>query len=74
MNERAIDHQVLQYLHGLAKPEQLGVLNYLKSLVAKQSPPNEGLLKLAGSIPISDLEQMEQAIEQDCEQIDQDEW
>ena len=73
MNERAIEQQVLQYLHVLAKSEQLKALNYLKSLAVKQKSPNERLLKLAGSIAPEELDQMEQAIAQGCEQIDQDE-
>ena len=74
MSEKALDQEVLQYFHNLSKPQQLGVLNYLKSLVGKQKMKNEGLLKLAGSIPAEDLKQMEQAIEESCEQIDKDEW
>lgn len=74
MKERAIDQQVLQYLHALAEPEQRRVLKYLKSLVAKPPVQNEGLLQLAGSIPEDDLTCIEQTIAQDCEQIDHDEW
>ncbi len=73
MKQGTLDQQVLRYFHELAKAEQLDVLNYLKTLVAKQNGRNEALLQLAGSIPKDDLQRMERAIE-DCERIDKNEW
>lgn len=73
MEQKTLDRQVLRYFHELAKAEQLDALNYLKTLVAKRTDRNQALLELAGSIPEDDLQRMEQAIDQDCERID-DEW
>ncbi len=73
MKQGILDQQVLRYFHELAKAEQLDALNFLKTLVAKRNDKNKALLQLAGSIPIDDLQRMEQAIK-DCERIDKDEW
>lgn len=74
MSDKTIDTQLLGYFHSLAKPQQLDVLNYLKSLVKEDRPSNKGLLKLAGSISAKDLREMEEAVKEGCEQIDEDEW
>lgn len=74
MTDRTIDTQLLKYFHSLAKPQQLDVLNYLKSLLKKDSLSNKELLALAGSISSQDLKLMDEAIKGDCEQIDKDEW
>ena len=74
MSERTIDTELLGYFHSLPKPQQLDVLNYLKSLIKKGSRPQKGLLKLAGSISPKDLKLMRAAINEGCEQIDEDEW
>jgi hypothetical protein len=36
--------------------------------------PGKKLLRFAGSIPKKDLQLMSEAIKQDCEQVDTDEW
>ena len=74
MAEKTIDTELLNYFHALAKPQQLNVLNYLKSLLHKEESPNKGLLALAGSISSKDLKLMEEAIKEGCEQIDENEW
>ena len=71
---KTIDIELLTYFHALAKPQQLDVLNYLKSLLENEKTSNKELLKLAGSIPSKDLRLMEEAIKEGCEQIDEDEW
>ncbi len=74
MTEKTIDTELLSYFHALAKPQQLDVLNYLKSLLKRDESSNQGLLALAGSISSQDLKLMEEAIKEGCEQIDEDEW
>lgn len=74
MSYKSLDTQLLSYFHSLTKPQQLEVLNYLKSLLKKDSSSNKGLLKLAGSISSQDLKLMNEAIKEGCEQIDKDEW
>jgi len=73
MTQSTIDTQLLADFHSLDKPQQLDLLNYLKSLLEKDDITNKGLLKLAGSISSQDLKLMENAIE-DCQQIDADGW
>ncbi|WP_256678104.1 MULTISPECIES: hypothetical protein [Fischerella] len=36
--------------------------------------PGEQLLRFAGSIPPDDLQEIREAIEQDCERVDINEW
>jgi hypothetical protein len=74
MSYKSIDTQLLSYFHSLSKPQQLDVLDYLRSLLKKDSSSNKGLLKLAGSITSEDLKLMDEAIKEGCEQIDKDEW
>ena len=44
------------------------------SKVKIQGTPGHKLLKFAGSIPPDDLTIMQDAIEQDCGQVDLNEW
>jgi hypothetical protein len=53
--------QVLEFVRALAKTEVRGT-------------PGQKLLQFAGSISADDLQLMREAIEQDCEQLDVDEW
>ena len=53
--------QVLGFVRALAKAEMRGV-------------PGQQLLRFAGSIPPDDLQLMREAIVQDCERVDADEW
>lgn len=53
--------QVLEFVRGLAKAEVRGT-------------PGEQLLRFAGAIPAEDLQLMQEAIEQDCERVDINEW
>jgi len=74
--EKTLDTELLSYFHSLAKPQQLNVLDYLKSLLKKTDldSRNNGLLKLAGSISKKDLQAMREAIQEGCEQVDENEW
>ncbi len=74
MSDKTIDTQLLDYFHSLAKSQQLDVLNYLKSLLEKDSSSSKGLLKLAGSISSEDLKLIDERIKDGCEQIDEDGW
>ena len=53
--------QVLEFVRALVKTEVRGI-------------PGQQLLRFAGSIPLDDLQLMQEAIEQDCEQVDINEW
>lgn len=65
---------ILEALDHLDKEEQRQALAYIRSLRARTGVPGTALLRFAGSIPLDDLKQMAQAIEEDCEKIDNDDW
>ena len=75
MNESVIP-TVVQQMLVLPDDMQRQVLEYLQDLRATlhQGTPGKQLVQFAGLIEAEDLEQMQQAIERDCEQVDKDEW
>jgi hypothetical protein len=68
--------QVVNQLRLLPQPLQRQVLQFARQLVQLnlQGNPGKRLLKFAGSISADDLNLMQQAILQDCEQLDRDNW
>jgi hypothetical protein len=75
MNIPIID-EVVEQLKVMPQHLQWQVLEFVRSLVEAKvrGTPGQQLLRFAGSIPSDDLQLMREAIEQDCEQIDVDEW
>ena len=75
MNIPIID-EVVEQLKVMPQPLQRQVLEFVRSLVETgvRGTPGQQLLRFAGSIPSDDLQLMREAIEQDCERIDVDEW
>ena len=75
MSESVIPTVVEQMLV-LPDDVQRQVLNYLQDLRATlhRGIPGKQLVQFAGLITPEDLDQMQQAIERDCEQVDDDEW
>jgi len=75
MNTPIID-QVVQQLSTMPPPLQQQVLQFARSLAQEniKGTPGQLLLQFAGTIPAEDLLQMQAAIEQDCGQVDLDEW
>jgi hypothetical protein len=67
--------EVVEQLKVMPQPLQRQVLEFVRSLVKAEvrGIPGQQLLRFAGSIPSGDLQLMREAIEQDCERID-DEW
>lgn len=57
----SLQQQVLQFAHRLGQ-------------LSLKGTPGQRLLKFADTIPADDLHLMQQAILQDCKQIDLDEW
>lgn len=74
MSESVIPMVVEQMLV-LPDDMQRKVLAYLQDLRATlhRGIPGKQLVQFAGLIEAEDLEQMQQAIERDCEQVDNDE-
>ena len=68
--------QVMQQLETLPENLQRQVLEFVQALqvLAQRGVPGKQLLQFAGAIPPHDLELMRQAIDQECEQVDLDEW
>jgi hypothetical protein len=75
MNIPIID-EVVEQLKVLPQPLQRQVLEFVRSLVKAEvrGTPGQQLLRFAGSISADDLQLMHQAINQDCERVDTDEW
>lgn len=75
MNASIID-EVVEQLRGMPKDLQSQVLEFARTLAKAeiQGTPGKQLLRFAGSIPPDDLQLMREAIEQDCEQVDVNEW
>lgn len=72
----SIIDQVIEQLRAMPQPLQWQVLEFARTLVASkiQGVPGQQLLQFAGAIPSDDLQLMQEAIEQDCEQVDLNEW
>ena len=75
MDITIIDEMVEQ-LKVMPQHLQWQVLEFVRSLAKSeiQGTPGKELLSFAGSISPDDLQLMREAIEQDCEQVDLDEW
>ena len=72
----SIIEQVIEQLRVMPQPLQWQVLEFARTLGASeiQGVPGQQLLQFAGAIPSDDLQLMQEAIEQDCEQVDLNEW
>ncbi|MDJ0620643.1 MAG: hypothetical protein QNJ63_28570 [Calothrix sp. MO_192.B10] len=75
MNIPIID-EVVEQLKVMPQHLQWQVLEFARALVKAevQVTPGKQLLRFAGSISPEDLQLMQSAIEQDCEQVDINEW
>ena len=70
MSNASLSQQILQEVQLLSDVQQRQVLAFMRQL--QQSPRLSGaaLIELVGTIPSADLDLMEKAIEEGCEQID----
>lgn len=68
--------EVVKQLKVMPQPLQRQVLEFVRSLAKAEvrGTPGQQLLRFAGSISSDDLQLMREAIEQDCERVDIDEW
>ena len=75
MNTSIID-RVVEQLKVMPHQKQWQVLQFTETLLKAEvrGTPGKQLLRFAGSIPSDELQLMNQAISQDCEEIDIDEW
>lgn len=72
----SIIDQVVQQLSAMPHSLQRQVLQFacMVGQIRIKGTPGQKLLRFAGSIPLDDLTLMQDAIQQDCEQVDLDEW
>jgi len=71
-----IIEEVVEQLKVMPQHLQWQVLEFVRALVKSEvrGTPGQQLLRFAGSIPSDDLQLMSEAIEQDCERVDINEW
>lgn len=68
--------EIAQRLENLSPEQQQEVLDFTMELSSElpEGTPIKEFLKFAGTIPLEDLEEMKQAIEEGCEQVHASEW
>jgi hypothetical protein len=77
--EPALQSELLTYLGQLGHDDQARVVEFARTLTGKpdssiRGVPGKELLRMIGTIPHEDLEEMKKAIEEECERIDVNEW
>jgi hypothetical protein len=72
----SIINQVVEQLKSMPQSLQSEVLKFTHTLINSevQGVSGQQLLQFAGVIPLDDLKLMQEAIEQDCEQFDLNDW
>ena len=68
--------QIVEQVRALPDNLQHQVLTFVRSLrtVTERGTHGSLLLKFAGGISTNDVDSMREAIENDCERVDRDEW
>lgn len=76
MFNMTIKTEILEQLEKLAADQQQQVLNFIRVLALNKPVGIAGkeLLRFAGTIDPQDLQIMAKAIEEDCEQVNLNEW
>ena len=71
-----LKHKVMEQLDRLDAPDQRKVLDFSRALAARRQStgPGGAYLAFAGLIPKQDLAEMERAIEEGCEKVDEEAW
>ena len=71
-----ITTEIIEQVKILPDNLQYQVLTFVRTLrtLAQRGAPGKVLLPFAGSIPAQDIEEIRQAIETGCEQVDLNEW
>lgn len=74
--ESSVRSEILAYLGQLGPEDQLRVADLARVLTRapKRGTPGKELLRVIGSIPHDELEEMKQAIEEECERTEANEW
>lgn len=71
-----IVEKVVEQLKSLPYELQWRVLEFTRALALSvpRGVPGPQLLRFAGAVPLEDVQQMRQAIEEGCEQVNVNEW
>lgn len=70
------EREISFHLHKLSPEQQMRVLAFVRTL-AEEKPsgvPGRELLRFSGAIDPDDLNEMERAITEGCEQVDPNDW
>ena len=69
-------NEIIEQVSAMPQHLQWQVLEFARTLMKIQirGVPGKNLLRFAGLIPAEDLQLMSEAIEQDCGQVDFNEW
>lgn len=74
MEDSTISQQIQACVDGLPGEERLRVLEYARSLASPKAITGRDFLQFVGLFDREDLAEMEAAIEEGCEQVDDNEW
>jgi hypothetical protein len=74
MTNQSLQEEILDQLDKLPIEQQIQVLDFARTLAKPVGKPGKDLLYFAGGINPDDLSLMAQAIEQDCEQVNANDW
>jgi len=74
MVNQSMQKEILDQLDKLHIEQQRQVLDFARTLAGPVGKHGKELLHFAGDINLEDLKLMSQAIEQDCEQVNVNEW
>ena len=71
-----VKKEIINQMGQLDYEHQKRVLDFARALAVTslKGVPGKQLLSFAGTIPADDLKAMEQAIENNCEKVDLNEW
>jgi hypothetical protein len=69
-------NEMIKQIDKLPQNLKIKVFELVKAIanLKPKGVPGKVLLRFAGTIPASDLELMKQAIEEDCERVELNEW
>jgi hypothetical protein len=72
----SFEQEITSHLHKLSPEERVRVLAFVRTLVEETRSGVRGseLLRFAGAINPADLDEMEKAIAEGCEQVSVNEW
>jgi hypothetical protein len=76
MGRRSFKEEILSELDKLPSEQQQQALLLVRALAAAKprGVPGKTLLRFAGIIALDDLDVMGQAIEEECEEVDHNDW